>query len=96
MDKHTTGRGANSIEGGTARVSVSNGKGSTLFFWGRFEQDVQKWEDYFPSSSELSPKRNGCSPFRRTGNRHARMKPLPKISLELVTRMNAWGSADFR
>ena len=27
---------------------------------------------------------------------HTRMNPFPKISLELVTRMKAWGSADFR
>lgn len=27
---------------------------------------------------------------------YVRIKPLPKISLELVTRMKAWGSADFR
>ena len=27
---------------------------------------------------------------------YTRMKPLPKISLELVTRIKAWGSVDFR
>ena len=30
------------------------------------------------------------------GQAYTRINPLPKISLELVTRMKAWGSADFR
>ena len=40
-----------------------------------------------------------CGTFhvkQRAGICYARINPLPKISLELVTRMKAWGSADFR